>query len=146
HQEGFDPAKKTLASHAHFPTNGPYDSSDPAVIDRHLDTTKSAGIDTLVCSWWGQSDPTDKAIRAVLLRAQKKAEVTACIYWERLARVRDRELALSDLSYILGTVAQSPAYLRVDGKPVVFLYERVCQSLTPGDWAWVLNEANKKFP
>jgi len=146
HQEGLDSVKQSMASHTHFPVDGPYDSTDPAVLDRHLKAAKSAGIDTLVCSWWGQNDPTDKAVQALLERAKGMPEVTICVYWERMKLIRNREAALAELSYILTAMGRSSAYLKVEERPVVFLYQNVCQSLTVEDWAWVLNEANRKFP
>ena len=59
--------------HAHYPVGGPYDSADTKVIERHLSEAKAAGIDTLVCSWWGRQDPTDRAIRLLLQRAPRMA-------------------------------------------------------------------------
>jgi hypothetical protein len=70
--------------------------------------------------------------------------VTACVYWERLRQIRNKESTLDELCYILAQLAKSPAYLRLDGRPVVFLTQRVCQSLPPEEWAWVLNEASRK--
>jgi glycoprotein endo-alpha-1,2-mannosidase len=54
-----------LAS-SYFPQLGPYSSSDPYVITRHMSWISSAGIEVLVYSWWGRSDPTDSLAKTIL--------------------------------------------------------------------------------
>lgn len=145
HQEAPDAAHKSMPTHTHFPASGPYDSADPKVVDRHLDEAKAAGIDTLVCSWWGPKDPTDAATRLVLRRAPAHG-LTACVYWEHPAKLGDPKATAEDLSYLLNTLGKAPGYLRVGGRPVVFLYAEICQSLTPEQWATVLTDARRHTP
>ncbi len=144
HQEGALPGRKSLQSHAHYPATGPYDSTDPAVIDRHLAQAKAAGIDTLVCSWWGRKDPTDKALRALLPRAAAQ-RMTVSLAWERLERPGSRDAALEELTYLLDTFGKSPGFLLETGRPVLFLVAPVCQALPAPEWAWVLGEANRRY-
>lgn len=138
HQEGADPTHKVIADHTHYPVLGPYDSADPAVIERHLQEAKAAGIDTLVCSWWGPKDPTDKAIR-LLLRHAPAHGMKVCVQWEQLGATGGVAAAVADLSYLRDTVGQHPAYLRQGGRPVVFVYAGAAQGLSsasgPRRWA-----------
>lgn len=143
HYDGLNIAKKTASSHTHFPLLGAYDSTDPAVIDNHMQAAKAAGIDTLVCSWWGRDDPTDKAVRAVLARAPHNG-ITVCVMWERLACVRDLETTTAELTYLATQLGSQPGYLHEHGKPVVFLYERACQSLAIEDWAAVIDHVDRE--
>jgi len=143
HQDGAEPARKTIASHTRYPASGPYDSTDPATLDRHLQQAKAAGIDTLVTSWWGREDFSDRGIRALLTRAPSFG-INVCVFWERLGKSRDPNAATEELSYLVGTLAKQPGYLKEGGKPVVFLYTRTCQSLAPQDWATVLNDVNRR--
>jgi Glycosyl hydrolase family 99 len=53
-------------SSAYFPLLGPYSSSDPWVIDRHMRWISEAGVDVIVYSWWGKGDLTDDLIPRVL--------------------------------------------------------------------------------
>ena len=142
HQEGVDPTKKTIASHAHYPALGPYDSTDPQVLERHLEQAKAAGIDTLVCSWWGRQDPTDKGVRALLPMAAAKG-LTVCVMWERLPGLHDQEAATSDLTYLAEAFGKQPGYLKEGGRPVVFALGAVCQALTPDTWAEVIENVSK---
>ena len=145
HQEGVEIANKRMTSHAHYPAQGPYDSSDPALIDRHLNQAEDAGIDTLVCSWWGPSDPTDRALRLLLLRAAKR-NIKICVLWEQAGSAFLPQSPQRDLTYLLETFGKQPAYLRVNDKPVIFAFDRVCRFLPPHAWAETLNDLNKRFP
>jgi glycoprotein endo-alpha-1,2-mannosidase len=145
HQDGVEPANKRMASHTHYPLGGPYDSSDPKVIERHLNQAKEAGIDTLVCSWWGRQDPTDRAIRLLLDRAPAHG-LSVCIYWERLSPRPDRLAAAADLAYLLQTFGEKPGYLRLGSRPVLFLNPSVCRSLSAADWEEVLALQLKRLP
>ena len=139
HQDGADPARGVIADHVHYPQGGPYDSTDPALAERHLRQAQAAGIDTLVCSWWGLGDQTDKGIR-LLLQLAPRYGLHVCVYWERLRRP-GAPAAVEDLAYLVNALADYPAYLRQGGRPVVFLNGRVCQSLNPDEWAAVMDTA-----
>ena len=145
HYDGVETANKRMNSHAHYPAQGPYDSNDPAVIDLHLAQAEGAGIDTLVCSWWGPNDPTDRALRLLLMRAAKRS-VKICVLWKQLSAPSAPQSSLRDLTYLVQTFGKQPAYLRVEGKPVVFAFERVCRSASHAVWADALNAVNKRFP
>lgn len=144
HQDGVEPANKRMTSHAHYPAQGPYDSADPVVIERHLDMAEDAGIDTLVCSWWGPRDPTDHALRLLLMRAAKR-KIKICVLWEHLGPAALPSSPDKDLTYLLETFGKQPAYLRVDSKPVVFAMDGVCRSLPRPVWAETLNDIGKRF-
>jgi len=142
HQDGVDPAKKTIESHTRYPALGPYDSTDPQVLERHLEQAKAAGIDTLVCSWWGRQDPTDKGVRALLPMAAAKG-MTLCVLWERLPGLKTQEAATSDLTYLADALGKQPGYLKENGRPVVFALAPVCQALQDDQWAEVFADVAK---
>ena len=143
HQDGVEADKKRMASHVHYPALGAYDSSDPATIEAHLRQAKEAGIDTLVCSWWGRQDPTDRAIRAVL-KAAPEIGLTVSILWERIGGERTEDSATADLVYLLETFGKQTGYLREAGRPVFFALNGVCKAFSPEEWAGVLAEAGRR--
>lgn len=145
HQDGVDIAHKRIASHTHYPALGPYDSADPAVLDRHLAQAKAAGIDTLVCSWWGPGDMTDANLHRLLARAPAFG-LTVCAYWEHPSHPGDPKATEEDLASLLTAVGQEPGYLKVGGKPVVFLYAQTCRTLAMGQWVTLLHDIAKRFP
>ncbi len=144
HHDGVDLNNKRINSHSHYPLNGPYDSNDPAVIDRHLEQAEAAGIDTLVCSWWGATDPTDRALRLLLLRAAKR-NIKVCVLWEQVGRTSSIRTPASDLTYLLETFGKQPAYLRVNERPVVFAFDRVCRAYSGDVWASTLNDLKSRL-
>ena len=108
---------------------------DPAIIDRHIDLAKSHGLTGFITTWWGPGGYDDRAFATLLARAgQKGFKVT--VYWETApgegAAQIDR--AVADLLYVLQRYGSADAFLKVDGKPVVFVYGRVMDQVPLKSW------------
>ncbi len=156
HQGGVQIGAKRMATHTHYPAQGPYDSSDPNVIDRQLKECEAAGIDTLVCSWWGRNDPTDHALRVLLSRAAR-THIKICVMWEKLSQPGDWRAAQGELNYILRTFGSNPAYLReadhfegrepnrARGFAVVFVLDAAYQALSRDHWPRVQSDTDARF-
>ena len=114
----------------HTPVNGRYDSQDPAVIRRQIAMMKDAGITGLIASWWGKDDPTDRQL-ALLLEAASDAGIKVCAYVENVA---SPAVLAEQLLYLHASYAAEPAWLLLKGKPVVFLYDRVLQTIGLDGW------------
>jgi hypothetical protein len=113
------------------PALGLYDSHDPAVIARHVAQAKAAGLTGLIVSWWGIDSFEDKAMAAIL-GAAKKAELRITVYLEQ--QKGGAAGAARDLSYLLATYGDHPAWLQVDARPVLFLYLQALRDLPARDW------------
>jgi hypothetical protein len=101
----------------------PYDSADEGTILRHIEQAQEAGIDGFISSWWGPGSDTDQALGTLLdLAAERGFWVT--IYFETLTEEggRDSREILAWLSYAIETYRDHPAFLRVDGKPLIVLW------------------------
>lgn len=122
-----------------------YDSNDPAVIKEHLSLARWAGIDALICSWWGRGDFSDKAFKKMLEVARKeKSPVQLTVYYETIPQgEEDRVKAtVEDLLYILDNYGKHPSFFKVNGKPVIFVYGRAMGQL--GDrWREVVKEVKR---
>jgi hypothetical protein len=113
-----------------------YASRDRATMARHIDQAKSAGIDALVVSWYGprvDGNQTETNFRAMLDEAAARGfrlavdfEVTSPF----MGSAGDVQQALRTL---LDTHAQHPAYLRYQGKPVIFFWRQ--QRFDLGTWS-----------
>ncbi len=100
----------------------PYTSRDPRVIARQIQQARGAGIDAFVVSWWGAGNPTDSNFKLILDQA-KAANFRVAVDFEVTSPFyRTRDQMVNSLKSLLATYAQHPAYLRVDGKPVVFFW------------------------
>ncbi len=138
-----DEANKRIGSSTHYPVLGPYSSHDPKVVEQHCRWAKEAGIDGFIVSWWQPNDFHDRAMPLILDKAQKFGlEVTA--YFETVPN-KDRKKALSDVLYLLNRYGRHPVWLKVNGKPVLFVYDRAIQQIGLDGWLWVIAEANRRY-
>ena len=104
-----------------MPATRKYVSRDPQAVARQIQHARGAGIDAFVVSWWGAGNPTDDNLRSCSIRHVPPVfggggfEVTSPFY-------KSKDDAVKSLKNLLATHVQHPAYLRVDGKPVIFFW------------------------
>jgi len=142
HWGRIDPEKKDIEASTHYPALGAYDSHDPALIDRHCAWAKEAGVDTLILSWWGRGHYTDRAV-PLILDACAKHGLSVTLYYETCPNPKTADATARDIARALAAYAGHPAFLKVDGKPVVFIYGRAVGQLDLDQWlraAVLLNE------
>jgi glycoprotein endo-alpha-1,2-mannosidase len=132
-----------------FPMGGPYSSSDPEVVGRHMQWLMAAGVDTVVASWWGpawRSQSTDgqgvttDAVLPILLRAAHAHGVRVAFHLEPYPG-RTAATVREDVEYLVQQHGGSPALLRVDGKPVYYVYDSY--HIVHSDWAELLMPSSK---
>ncbi|MHA1731498.1 MAG: hypothetical protein ACTSU5_06120 [Promethearchaeota archaeon] len=144
-----NPLAPTIAGHkfgaAHVPELGLFDSFDNDTIDAHLGWVKQAGIDALVCTWWGCGDWTDLAFAKLLRRASETgAAVEFTVYFESVQeRFRqNRSEAVRELEHVLDEYGDHPNFLKIGSggseRPVVFTY--AAGYLGGDNWAWITRE------
>jgi hypothetical protein len=103
------------------PTLGFYDSSSLSVINQHIADMQYAGIKGGIASWWGQGTPTDGRITTLLGAAGGNFKWT--LYYEPEGIGNPTAAVItSDLTYIYNHYAQNQNFLRIGGKPVIFVY------------------------
>jgi glycoprotein endo-alpha-1,2-mannosidase len=133
HWGKIDGRNKDIAASTHYPALGAYDSHDPAVIEQHCQWAKAAHIDTFIVSWWGHGDYTDRAM-PLILDGCKRHGLKACIYYERVPKPQTAEAAAQDIIKVLEKYGSHEAHLKVDGKPVVFIYGRAVGEIGLTGW------------
>ena len=118
------------------PLIGYYDSDNPEVVRWHVRLAKAAGIDAFLVSWWGGANISGVAFEKTILpvAAEEKFKVAMC---SELAQFHhDMKVLARQMAEVLRRTKDSPAYLRVDGKPVVYLYQvPFAPKLTPETFA-----------
>ncbi|MFH1267665.1 MAG: hypothetical protein ABIK89_18270, partial [Planctomycetota bacterium] len=103
------------------------------------------GIDGFIASWWGRGSFSHRALERVL-DGCRNAKLETTIYYETVPGRKDAKAAAADLLYVLGRYGDHPAWLRVDGKPVVFIYGRAVGEIGLGGWLQTISEVNRRYP
>ncbi len=118
----------------------PYVSRDRGVMGRQIDQAKSAGIDALVVNWWGPQDDnqTETNLRAMLDEAAARGFRLAVDVDMNSPYLRSAGAIQAAMSHLMSTHAQHGAYLKVEGKPVIFFYHQNHRLSTEG-WAAIRN-------
>ncbi|HEY7444971.1 MAG TPA: endo-1,3-alpha-glucanase family glycosylhydrolase [Vicinamibacterales bacterium] len=109
-----------------------YSSDSQQDVDEQARLARAAGIDAFVVSWQGKEAGNGFNVRRMhlVLDAARQAGVKACIYTETyVANVGndpripiDPDVVFEWLVDIVDMFGSHPAYLHVDGRPVVLMY------------------------
>jgi len=120
--------------YAEHPKLGEYDSSDKEVINQHIDWASGHGIDFFAVSWWGPGSPEDSVLKDRILKSPMINDIQFAILYEsagllsvsnetiNLDSPDNLQKMLNDFKYIQDTYFNDPHYLKIDGRPVVFVY------------------------
>jgi glycoprotein endo-alpha-1,2-mannosidase len=141
HWDKVDEAGKRIGNSTHYPALGPYDSHDPKVLAQHCRWAKEAGISGFIATWWAQGDFHDRGLPLLLEEAHKQG-LAITVYLETAHPAQ----VLADVLYVLEHYGHHPAWLKVNGKPVLFIYGRAVKELKADGWAKVITEANRRYP
>lgn len=121
----------------------PYNSSDRATIERQVSQAQGAGIDAFVQSWYGPQESgnqTETNFRTLLDVAQAKG-FKAALDLEVTSPFLGSVSSVTDaLGKLLATHAQHPAYLRYQGKPVIFFWRQ--QQFSVEQWAAIRQQVD----
>jgi len=142
---------RSIASHA-TPAIGPYDSSDPAVVEYQTLTMRLAGIDGMIVDWYGRADFRDwpalhRASEGLLAGAERAGlafavcyedqTVTALVEAGRLPAEGRVGHVADELRWLAEGWFQSAAYARVDDAPVLLSFGH--SGLDDDEWSRALD-------
>lgn len=123
---------KPPRSSAAYPLVGLYDSADPVVAEWHVRLAQASGIDAFLVDWWGTHLGRDKNIDKGILAAAEKYHFKFALLDERSQFHTDWEWYKRAAGETLARYKGSPSYLRIDAKPVYYLYQvPATATLTP---------------
>lgn len=101
----------------------PYVSRDRGVMGRHIDQAKSAGIDAFLVAWYGPGENQTEPNLAALLEEAAARNFKIGLLFETTSPFLGGTGAITGaLQHALGVHANHPAFLRVDGRPVIFFW------------------------
>ena len=107
-----------------------YSSDSQTDVDRQVAQAKSADIDAFVVSWQGRTNVENDRRMRVVLDSAARGGIRACLYFETYivnpandsSQPIDPATMVQWLEDAVDLYGSHPAYLRVDGRPVIFVY------------------------
>jgi hypothetical protein len=115
-----DVTYQDIGTSRYYPLLGPYDSQDEGLIEAHIKLAQASGIDGFISSWWGIDTFEDRSLKRIMKIANGLG-FSITIYYESV-REMDQNQVVNELSYVLRNYASEPSFLKIDGRPVIFLY------------------------
>jgi len=131
-----DVAEDAIGNVAHYPLLGVYDSQDERLIEAHMLMADYAGIDGFIVSWWGPDSFEDQSLKRIVKLAESRDFKITIYYesyrpWRPLTSVTE---IVRELSYVVREYAESPAFLKIDGRPALFIYNVKAHNRSPEFW------------
>lgn len=122
-----DQSFRSYLEPAHRPALGEYDSRDTAVIAQHIEWSVQGGIDFWVSSWWGPGGGEDITLKDHILPHPDGGKIKHAILYETAGRLGSFENPdftnlFSDMDYLRTHYFNHPHYLKIDGRPVIYIY------------------------
>jgi glycoprotein endo-alpha-1,2-mannosidase len=110
-----------------MPSAGLYRSADPVVIKEHLAQSRRGGISLWAVSWWGPESATDRVFLGEILSHPDAGDFRFAVLYESTGRFGDHDDPtydnwLNDLAYLAEKYFGHPNYLRINGRPALFVY------------------------
>ncbi|HEY7293094.1 MAG TPA: endo-1,3-alpha-glucanase family glycosylhydrolase [Vicinamibacterales bacterium] len=126
-----------------------YSSDSQSDVDRQVTQAKSANIDAFVVSWQGRTNVENDRRMRLVLDSAARAGIRACVYFETyiVNPTNDANLPVDPATMVqwledaVDMYGSHPAYLRVNGRPVIFIY--LASSLNEFVWADILTAVRR---
>lgn len=100
-----------------------YVSRDRGVMGRHIDQAKAAGIDGFLVAWYGpEGNQTEANLAALLEEAAARDFKVGILFETDSPFINGVGGITSALQHALSVHAAQPAFLRADGRPVIFFW------------------------
>lgn len=124
-----------------------YTSSDPAQVKRQVSDMLSRGIQGVVIDWYGPGPNLENDTALAFIReAESRGNFEVAIMEDKGALNATASAGgdvagrlIADLDYVHATYESSPAYMRANGRPLVFEFGLEALSI---DWGRVRNAAS----
>lgn len=124
--------RRNIASHF-YPLIGPYDSSDPVVLDYHALLMKYSGIEGVLVDWYGSRNGAGST--EVLMEAMARAGLELAIVYEDRNNLDgtsslDQRIqwGVADMNYLEQSFFKRDNYITVDGQPLLMCFGPIVMS------------------
>jgi hypothetical protein len=117
-----------------------YSETDAQQVANQIDDMVSRGIDGVVLDWYGPGNSMDQAAKLIMAQAEAHPGFTfaimidqGAIEWYSCGGCSPQQALVADLQYIEQTYFPSPAYMKVQGQPMITNFN-VSLSYPSVDW------------
>jgi hypothetical protein len=123
----YEPSDWSYSKMSDLPTPT-YSGGDDAALKRHIQQADDAGIDALICTWYGPNeDRLDKRCRRLMQLVQESGrDIRVAIIPDQSAAFHGSMRTVDGLAEALNVLKRDfmshPAYFHFQGKPVVFWF------------------------
>ena len=115
-------SQQAMNPFSHFKPSLGYYSTDVTTVRAQIQAMQYANIDAGIASWWGVGSSTDQRVPMLLQEASPSGFEWALYYEPEGQGDPSTAQITADLTYIQTRYALQPGYLRVGGRPVLFVY------------------------
>lgn len=146
--------KRQIASH-YYPLIGPYDSTDPDVVEYHLLLMKYAGVDAVIIDWYGSHTVNDYKVNlagsnAIIDKLDENGIKFAIAYEDFTAGVVEDQTtktslqaAQADMAYLQSNYFSNSQYVKINESPLLLTFgPRYFK--TPSQWTTVFSQLTTK--
>jgi hypothetical protein len=135
--------RRQIASN-YYPKIGPYDSSDPDVIEYHMLLMKYAGVDGVLMDWYGVQG-TNGDIGSLLSASNAIVNKTDDFGLNFGVVMEDRfsanvGQAQANVAYLRDNYFNKPNYIQQSGNPLLMVFGPITFK-QPSDWTQILSSA-----
>jgi LysM repeat protein len=105
--------------------SAPYSSRDRNTMIRHVEQARGAGIDAFAVAWYGpqvHNNQTEGNLRAMLDVAAERGFGVTVDLETRSPFYHSQADVVGALNYLINSHAAHPAFLRYEGKPLIFFW------------------------
>jgi len=106
--------------------NNGYSETDATQVNSQIDDMVSRGIDGAIIDWYGPGNQIDQATKLVMAAAESHPGFTFAIMidegaleWDSCSGCSPQQALINQLQYIETTYFPSPAYMKIEGHPMV---------------------------
>ena len=109
------------------PVLGDYDGTKPNVIAQHLAWSREANVNLWVTGWKGPNSNEDQTIREGIMKHPDLPGTKIALLYQTNTRIdlsgdSGLDVIYRDVEFIARNYFNNPNYLRIDGRPVFYLY------------------------
>lgn len=108
-----------------LPELGEYNDRNASVLAQHISWASNAGVEFWVASWWGPGSREDVTLENHVFPHPQLGDLKIAIHYETDGRTNgftSYSAIGPDITYIATTFFDHPNYLRIGGRPVIFVY------------------------